>query len=264
MRIVICQDKIALGSQAADRGAELICDAIGRRGRANVVFATGASQFEMLSSLTARPQIDWGKINAFHLDEYAGISRKDRGSSRAYLAERLLQRLPASLRHFHQIYADRDPEQECARLSAVISDHLIDVLFLGIGENAHLAGNDPPADFDVANPYIIVDLDEVCRHQQLSEGWFSSMEEVPRQSITMSIRHMLSARAIICSVPDARKASAVREAVQGPIRPEVPASILPKHRDVVLYLDRQSSSQLDGADQSPGAVVRSYQLSGNP
>ena len=145
---------------------------------------------------------------------------------------------------FHAIDGEADSEEECLRLGAIISEHEVDVAFVGIGENAHLAFNDPPADFETAEPYIVVDLDSVCRQQQLGEGWFPSLEAVPEKAISMSVRQILTAKAIICTVPDTRKAEAVLKAVEGEVVPEVPASILQSHAQTCLYLDRGSASLL--------------------
>ena len=131
-----------------------------------------------------------------------------------------------------------------ARFGRLIEDHPIDVAFVGIGENGHLAFNDPPADFNVETPYIIVNLDEACRRQQLGEGWFKTLAEVPGRAISMSIRQIMKSAAIVCTVPDARKATAVQAAVEGSVTPMVPASILQQHADVTLYFDSASAHLL--------------------
>ncbi|MCG8586947.1 MAG: 6-phosphogluconolactonase [Pirellulales bacterium] len=169
-------------------------------------------------------------------------------SFRRYLKERFVDQLPAPLAAFHYINAEGDCAEECTRLGSLIEIHPIDVAFIGIGENAHLAFNDPPADFEASQPYLVVELDEACRRQQLGEGWFSSMEEVPRQAISMSISQILKSSAIVCTVPDERKAEAVKNAVEGPVVPEVPASILQTHHDAALYLDRTAAGLLCDSD----------------
>ena len=181
------------------------------RGGANIVVATGASQFSVLAALGAALGVDWSKVVGFHLDEYIGIAVTHPASFRRYLKERFVERVP--LKEFHYVEGDgADPEVECERLGQLIGGREIDVAFIGIGENGHLAFNDPPADFETREPYQVVELDEACRRQQLGEGWFASLEDVPRRAISMSIQQILKSRAIVCSVPDERKAKAVRGA----------------------------------------------------
>ena len=163
---------------------------------------------------------------------------------RRYLKERFVDRLPQPIGAFHYIDAGEDPEAECRRLNALIADVTVAVAFIGIGENGHLAFNDPPADFGTETPYLIVSLDEACRRQQVGEGWFGSLEAVPRHAVSMSIRQIMKAKAIVCSVPDGRKAEAVRAAVEGPVTPQVPASILQRHPACHLFLDRPAASHL--------------------
>ncbi|HYV34131.1 MAG TPA: glucosamine-6-phosphate deaminase [Gemmataceae bacterium] len=246
MKIVIARDKMELGTRAAEDGAERIRNALAARGKANVIVATGASQFEMLAALVQAPQIAWNRVTFFHLDEYVGMSIEHPASFRRYLWERFVSRLPLPPRVFHFLDAETDPQAECRRLSRLIAEHPIDVAFVGIGENGHLAFNDPPADFQTEAPYIVVNLDEACRRQQLGEGWFPTLADVPTQAISMSIRQIMKASAIVCTVPDARKAVAVRAAVEGPVTPDVPASILQRHAATTLYLDPASAQMLGG------------------
>ena len=166
-------------------------------------------------------------------------------SFRRYLRERFLAKLPAQPKAFHPVNGEGDPQQECERLNALISQAPIDVCFAGIGENGHLAFNDPPADFETREPYIVVELDTACRQQQLDEGWFATLEDVPKRAISMSIPQIMSARAIVCSVPDERKAAAVKACVAGPVSPEAPASILQQHPDTAIYLEPASASLLN-------------------
>lgn len=247
MRLVICQSKEELGRRAAADGAELIRQAVGRGGRANIILATGASQFEMLGELVAAEGIDWGRVTAFHLDEYIGMPDSHPASFRRYLKERFVDRLPQPPAAFHYIDGEADPESECRRVGEVIGEHPIDVAFIGIGENGHLAFNDPPADFRTERAYLVVELDEACRRQQFGEGWFRRLDDVPTRAISMSIRQIMRSAAIICSVPDRRKAEAVRGAVEGPVTPQLPASILQEHQQATIYLDRQSALLLKGA-----------------
>lgn len=236
-----------IGRRAAEAGAALIRRAVEERGEAFVVLATGASQFEMLDHLVEAPRVDWSRVTAFHLDEYIGMSMAHPASFRRYLKERFVDRLPGPIGAFHYIQADQDPVAECERLNGLIEEISIDVGFIGIGENAHLAFNDPPADFDAEAPYIVVELDEACRRQQLGEGWFSSLEEVPRSAISMSVPQIMRFASIVCTVPGERKADAIRAALEGPVAPEVPASILQRHRNCSLYLDSAAASTLETA-----------------
>ena len=244
MRIDIAPTKQELGKRAAQAGGELIRAALARHGEANVILATGASQFEMLAELVQQPEIDWAKVICFHLDEYVGMPITHPASFRKYLKERFVDQLPHSPAAFHFLNAEADPAAECIRLGALIQQHPIDVAFIGIGENGHLAFNDPPADFETHEPYLVVELDEACRRQQFGEGWFPSLDAVPRQAISMSIRQILASQAIVCSVPDARKAQAVVQAIEGPLTPELPASILRNHGAVSLFLDEPAASRL--------------------
>jgi len=245
VQVVICETKQELGGRAAADGADLIREAIRQRGAANIILATGASQFEVLGELVASPGIDWTAVTAFHLDEYIGVPMTHPASFRKYLKERFVDRLGRPPAEFHYIDGEEDPQGECRRVGEIIRRHPVDVALIGIGENGHLAFNDPPADFRTEEPYLVVELDEACRRQQLGEGWFATLEDVPRRAISMSIRQILRAAAIICSVPDRRKAEAVRGAIEGPVTPGLPASILQQHARATVYLDRDSASLLE-------------------
>lgn len=238
MEIIISDHKEEFGEKAATRGAELICKAISEKGEANIIVATGASQFEMLNELV-NADIDWSKVTGFHLDEYIGISDMHPASFRKYLKERLVDKV--SLKEFYYVNGEDDPARECARLGELISKYPIDVAFIGIGENAHLAFNDPPADFETDKAFLAVNLDEACRKQQLGEGWFATLDEVPGKAISMSVKQILKSKAIICSVPDTRKAKAVKNTLEGSVTPDVPSSILQQHNAVWLYLDKDSA-----------------------
>jgi len=244
MKIEIFKTKEELGQAAARDGARLINEAIAQRNEANIIVATGASQFEMLASLI-KENIDWEKVSAFHLDEYIGLSMTHPASFRKYLKERFVSKVP--LKAFFYIDGEGDVNAECARLNSTIVQYPIDVAFVGIGENAHLAFNDPPADFKIEEPYIPVDLDEDCRNQQFGEGWFNSLEEVPGKAISMTVQQILKSRYIICSVPDERKARAVKNVIEGEVSPDVPASILQTHSNTTIYLDAASGSKLKQA-----------------
>ncbi|MGH8021987.1 MAG: glucosamine-6-phosphate deaminase [Limisphaerales bacterium] len=231
-----------LARAAAGQAAEILRDAIARRGLARIIAATGASQIAFLRELTASPQIDWPRVEMFHLDEYAGLPIKHPASFRRYLLERLIQ--PAGIRKFWLLDGEGDAAAVCRRTGIELNSAPIDVAFVGIGENGHLAFNDPPADFATEEPYVIVKLDEACRRQQVGEGWFGGLPEVPASAISMSVRQILKARRILCIVPDRRKAPAVKACLEGDVSPAAPASILRTHPDMTLYLDQDSSSLL--------------------
>ena len=243
MQVIISDTVEQMGQKAADDGAALLRAAIAQRGEANLIVATGASQFTVLAAIVKQPDIDWSKVTGFHLDEYLGLPLSHPASFRGYLKERFVDLV--DLNEFHYIDGEVTPiSSETQRLGALISDKQIDVAFVGIGENGHLAFNDPPADFETNEPYIVVDLDDACRQQQLGEGWFPTFDDVPKQAISMSIRQIMKAAAIVCSVPDQRKATAVRNAIEGQVTPDVPASILQQHPAATVYLDMQAASQL--------------------
>jgi len=246
LEIKVFNTKSALGEAAARDAAGIINEAINERGTAFVIAATGASQFEFLDALV-QEEIDWAKVVFFHLDEYVGLPESHSASFRRYLKERLASRIQPKAFHFLDGEAG-DVYQECRRVGALIAQQTIDVAFVGIGENGHLAFNDPPADFETEAPYLVVNLDEACRRQQVGEGWFESMAEVPRQAISMSIKQILKSRNILCIVPDDRKAEAVRASVTLTVSPERPASILQQHERVTLYLDHPSASLLVSDD----------------
>ena len=244
MKINTYAQPTEMGRHAASAAADAIRDAIETRGQASIIVATGASQFDTLAHLVQQRGIAWNRVTAFHLDEYVGIPITHPASFRLYLWRRFVSQLPLPLAAFHYLHADQKPEAEAQRVGNVLADHPIDVALVGIGENGHLAFNDPPADFETQEPYLVVQLDEACRRQQLGEGWFDSLADVPRSAISMSIRQILKSRLIVCSVPDQRKAEAVRNAVQGSVTPEVPASILQTHDDTLLFLDHASAAGL--------------------
>ena len=244
MKISIHDDRASLGRQVAADAAEAIRSAARDRGGVALVVATGSSQFEVLSELVAQPGIPWERVTVFHLDEYVGLSPAHAASFRRYLRERFVHRLPTKPAAFHELDGEADPATECRRLAALVPAGPFDVALVGIGENAHLAFNDPPADFEATEPYLVVALDEACRRQQVGEGWFATLADVPTQAISMSVPRILSSRTILCSVPDRRKAEAVRASVEGPVTPNVPASILQRHPDCRLHLDREAAALL--------------------
>lgn len=242
MDIRLFDDPIALGRAAAFTAAGLIEDAVASRGRARIIAATGASQFHFIESLTAHRELPWTQVELFHLDEYLGLSSTHRASFRRYLLDRLIE--PTGIVSAHLLDGELDPELVCLAAGRAIEEAPIDVAFVGIGENGHLAFNDPPADFETREPYRVVSLDEACRRQQVGEGWFPSVASVPERAISMSVQQILKARRILVIVPDLRKAEAVRAVVEGPVTPSVPASILQTHPATTLFLDRGSASLL--------------------
>jgi glucosamine-6-phosphate deaminase len=242
MKVRIHRDRATMSAAAADHAAASLRGAIDRRGKARIVAATGASQLEFLRALTSLPGIDWQRVELFHLDEYAGLPESHPASFRRYLRENLVNQVKIAKYHFLDGEGDLDTVRR--RVGDALQRAEVDILFAGIGENGHLAFNDPPADFKTTEPYIVVKLDAACRRQQVGEGWFASLEEVPDTAISMSIQQMLKAREMIVVVPDERKAAAVREALEGDVTPAVPASILRTHPNVTLYLDEPAASLL--------------------
>jgi glucosamine-6-phosphate deaminase len=249
MEIKTYIDRVTMSRAAARHAAALIRAAIEARGRARIIAATGASQFDFLAALTAAEGIDWSAVELFHLDEYVGLSETHPASFRKYLRERLIDK--AGIGTYHLLDAEEDPREVAARVGAELTRAPIDVAFVGVGENGHLAFNDPPADFVTTEPYLVVTLDDACRRQQVGEGWFASVEEVPSRALSMSVRQILDSSAIVCVVPDARKAAAVRGSLEGAITPDVPASILRQHPNVTVYLDREAAGELKDATRGP-------------
>ena len=243
MQIEVFKTKKACGAAAADRGAKILRKAIADNGRASFIVATGASQFDFLKAMTEKEGVDWRLTTMYHLDEYIGMNADHPASFRRYLKERLVEVVHPGKVCFIQGDAD-DPAMECRRINNIISQDRIEVAFVGIGENGHLAFNDPPADFDTEVPYIIVELNDACRQQQFGEGWFASLEEVPNSAISMSVQQIMKSETIICTVPDKRKARAVKQCFEGEISPLHPASILRKHSKAFVYLDDDAASLL--------------------
>lgn len=240
MDTFIYPTKMEMAKAAAEKAASILNEAIARKGYAAFVAATGASQFEFLEAFITEHEIDWSNTTMFHLDEYIGLPGNHPASFRRYLKERLIERV--NPKTVYLIEGDaHDPDGECRRINRILSRHEIDVAFAGIGENGHLAFNDPPADFEVDDPYIIVKLDEMCRSQQLGEGWFSSLDEVPHMAISMSIKQIMRSNQIVCVVPDRRKQEGVYKTLAGEISPLNPASILRKHKYTYLYLDDEAA-----------------------
>jgi glucosamine-6-phosphate deaminase len=243
--IKVFDDKLSLGRAAARQVAEAIRRAIQERTRARMIAATGASQFELLDALTSLPGIEWEQVELFHLDEYIGLAVDHPASFRNYLLARLIDKV--GITHHHLLDGQGNPAEVIRDVGNALQHAPIDVALVGIGENGHLAFNDPPADFDTEEPYLVVTLDEACRRQQVGEGWFTRLSDVPGQAISMGIRQILKSREIIAVVPDARKASAVAACCEGEISPLMPASILRTHPNTTVYLDKSSAGLLSAA-----------------
>jgi glucosamine-6-phosphate deaminase len=236
----------ALGRAAATKAAAAMRAAIAARGTARVIAATGAAQFTFLEALRHEPDVAWQAVTFFHLDEYVGLPPTHPASFCRFLQERIVE--PLKPGHFEFIDGLHPrPEEECARLERLIQAAPIDVAFVGVGENGHLAFNDPPADFVTRRAYLVVQLDQACRRQQVGEGWFASLDDVPKMAISMSVSQILAAHEILAIVPEARKARAVHDCFDGPVSVDHPASALQQHARTTVYLDRQSSSLLERA-----------------
>jgi glucosamine-6-phosphate deaminase len=248
MVLKVFNDKISLGKAAAEQAATAIRHAIRDHGRARVIAATAASQLEFLNELTKAPDIDWQQVEVFHLDEYIGLPITHPGSFRKMLLEQLIQK--TGIAKYHLLDGDTDAAEVVRRASAALASAPVDIAFVGIGENGHLAFNDPPADFATTEPYLIVNLDEACRLQQVGEAWFADISQVPTQAISMSVRQILKAKEILAVVPDTRKAQAVKACFEGEISPMAPASILRTHPNATIYLDKNSAALLSTALQT--------------
>ena len=245
MNVFVFSDRQAMSEAAARHVAGSLARTIAAQGDARLVPATAASQLEFQRALVRQPGIDWSGVEVFQLDEYIGLPDSHPASFRTMLRANLID--PTSLGRYPliEIHAGSDPEVARARLNRAIAERPVDLAVLGIGENAHLAFNDPPADFETTDPYIVVSLDDACRQQQVGEGWFARIEDVPTTAVSMSIRQMMSARELVVIVPDQRKAAAVKAVLESPVDPKVPASILRTHDNVTLYLDEAAASAVD-------------------
>lgn len=243
MEIATYKTALECGQAAGRRAAQILKDAIAKKGEATFVVATGASQFDFLQTLIADKEIDWSKTRMFHLDEYIDLPESHPASFRKYLKERFISKVNPG--QVHLINGEVDPDEECKRLGELIAEKPVDVAFVGIGENGHLAFNDPPADFETEEAFAVVELDDKCRNQQLGEGWFKSFEEVPQKAISMTCNQIMKAEYIICTVPDERKAQAVLDCFgDDKISNMHPASLLKKHDQCYVFLDKDSASLL--------------------
>lgn len=245
LRVKIYNNKNDLGRAAAEAAAQAIQAVQQSRRRVNLLFSTGASQFEFVAALREQPDIDWDKVYAFHLDEYKDMPADHPASFRLWLRTRIEE--PCRPAVFHYIEGDaEDIEAECERYARLIKDNPIDIGFIGIGENGHIAFNDPPvADFNDPKLVKVVQLDEACRRQQLREGWFPTLDDVPKEAISLTVPAIMRCKEIISVVPDLRKATAVKNALEGPISTDCPASILRTHPNATVFLDTNSASKLN-------------------
>ena len=242
MNISVFSDKSSLGTAAAAHAARVIRETILDRGSARLIAATAASQKEFLEVLTSAPGIDWPRVEVFHLDEYIGLPITHPGSFRKMLLEQLINK--TGVVNYHLLDGDGDVASVLADASAALASAPVDIAFLGIGENGHLAFNDPPADFETEEPYLIVNLDEACRRQQVGEAWFSDLSQVPQRAISMSVRQIMKVKELLAIAPDSRKAAAVKHCFEGEVSPMAPASILRNHPKATVYLDKNSAALL--------------------
>ena len=239
MKITISNSPSELGIEAASLTASKLKTAIETRGEARIVLATGSSQFETLSALL-KEKIDWSRVDIFHLDEYIGLSVSHKASFRRYLYDRFINHI--NCRKFFSIDTEEDINKMIKMLTEEIRSVPVDIGMIGIGENGHIAFNDPPADFDTKESYIVVNLDERCRIQQVGEGWFTTLEDVPEKAVSMSVWQIMQCKTIISAVPHPVKAEAVRNTLVNGLTNMVPATILKQHPDLNLFLDRHSAS----------------------
>ena len=244
MKLIVCESQKDLGIRSADHAAALINEAIAAKGSARILLSTGASQFPFFDEFVTR-DIDWSKVEMFHLDEYVGISKDHPASFNFYLTNRFVNKVNPG--KYHLIDGTKNPEETIAELTALLDETPIDVGLIGIGENAHIAFNDPPADFADKNAYKVVTLAERCLEQQIGEGWFKSKEEAFKQAISMTCDRIMQCKHIISVVPYAVKAEAIAATLANDVTPDVPATLLKKHADTTIYCDPDSAALLDAA-----------------
>ena len=239
MEVKVLGNPAELGQVAAMYCAEIIKEAIARKGKARIVLSTGASQFDTIRALV-ETDVDWTKVEMFHLDEYIGLPESHPASFRKYLKERFLNKV--NIGKAFLVEGEDEPQKVIAALTAEIRKEPIDIGLIGIGENAHVAFNDPPADFGTEEAFICVTLNDTCKQQQVREGWFATTDEVPSQAISMSVHQIMQCRHIVSCVPYAVKAKAIKETLESPLTNLVPATMLKKHPDFSLFLEKGSAS----------------------
>jgi glucosamine-6-phosphate deaminase len=242
MKVKICKDSVELGEDAAFLAASILNQAIHEKNKARLLLSTGASQFDTLKALAVE-KVNWSKVEIFHLDEYVGLSDTHPASFRKYLKDRFINVL--GLKNYHLIKTEGDLEKNIQAITGEIRKEPIDLALIGIGENAHIAFNDPPADFETKEAYIVVNLNEKCKKQQVNEGWFATIADVPETAVSMTVYQIMQSKAIISCVPYKAKAEAVKFTLEREIQNLYPATILKKHNNVVLFLDEESASLTD-------------------
>lgn len=241
MKLIVHNTKEELGLASAKHAASLIGEAIEKQGYARILLSTGASQFPFFTEFVKQP-IDWNKVEMFHLDEYVGISENHPASFKRYLLDRFVNVVHPG--YYYLINGEKDPEETIAELTAILNEKPVDVGLIGIGENAHIAFNDPPADFDDPRAYKVVTLDDRCLQQQIGEGWFKTVEETYKQAISMTCSQIMKCRHILCVVPYKVKAEAIYNTLSREVTPEVPATLMKRHADCTVYTDADSSALL--------------------
>ena len=241
MKLIVHNTKEELGLASAQHAANLINEAIEKQGYARILLSTGASQFPFFTEFVKQP-IDWSKVEMFHLDEYVGISENHPASFKRYLLDRFVNVVHPG--YYYLINGEKDPEETIAELTAILNEKPVDVGLIGIGENAHIAFNDPPADFDDPRAYKVVTLDDRCLQQQIGEGWFKTVEETYKQAISMTCSQIMKCRHILCDVPYKVKAEAIYNTLSREVTPEVPATLMKRHADCTVYTDADSSALL--------------------
>lgn len=242
LTVTVCNNAKELGQRAARFSADIINRSIREKGHARIVLSTGMSQFETLEALV-KEEIDWSKVEMFHLDEYVALPETHKASFRKYLKERFLAFAP--VKKAHLISGEGDLKEQIAELTREIRRDDIDIGLIGIGENAHIAFNDPPADFETTDAYLVVNLNETCKKQQMGEGWFPTLDDVPKQAISMSVYQIMQCKCIVSCVPHQVKAKAIYDMMNNNLSNAVPATMLKTHEDVHLFLDTESASLLN-------------------
>jgi glucosamine-6-phosphate deaminase len=253
MHIKVFSTPFEMAQEAASFAASSIRSRLAVHRTVVLLAATGTSQIDFLQNLTRYTSIDWSRVELFHLDEYIGLGIEHPASFARYIRDRLIQ--PTGINNYHLLDGARDPREVIGKANAEMSSGVVDIAFVGIGENGHLAFNDPPADFEAEDPYLVVELDARCRRQQVNEGRFATLDEVPQRAISMSVKQILKSREIIAIVPDKRKSAAVKHSIEGPIVPSVPASILQRHANLTIFLDKVRFSPGE-KDLNPALVRR--------
>lgn len=249
MIISVSKTSEEMGLKAAKVIADKIRTAIKEKGYSRIVLSTGASQFTTLKALVKEEGIDWSKVTMFHLDEYVGLPITHGASFRKYLTERFIDLIHPGDYHF--VNGEGDVEKNIKELTALLREKPIDVGVIGIGENGHIAFNDPPADFDTKEAYIVVNLDDNCKRQQMGEGWFETIDDVPKQAVSMTPYQIMQCKCIVSPVPDARKAKAIASTLHSVNTTNlVPATLLKTHKDFYLFLDSSSAAECREEDFS--------------